>query len=511
MKINCNAGSTVTNLIGDFSGFGEVWFIPNGIANFISLGKVIDFCWITMDKDVDNVLYIHQQFGGVWRFGCSSDNLYYCDLWDQFNSILTINTVRGNHEQYSTLIVRRADRVIKFQEVTDFPTFKEMVSMVDNNVLRNIPISRRDIKIAQNIYDDNANPIKGKTNRTELKYVWEDIDIVPPHILEHYRNVSFHVDIIKVNGIVFIRTVSNHLYFCTWSRLDSQTKFTLFEYIKKVVKLYTDREFLSTSLFVDGQFACLKDDLIEECEIAVHTCARNERNSFIERDNHFIKEVIRCIVTLLPFKLLPRIVVIKIVYVSTFWLNSCCLSGGVSQTISPRRLIIGIITNFSVHDRYQFGEYMQAYFQSDNTTAPKTVDSIYTYPTGAVGGGFSVIKLETMERNHRFSGRVLPMPNTVIDWIKSNCRQQGMKLGIYLRTLLVIKPSSILLILSTKIMMIMILHINHLFPMNPMMIPFWLVFSTMIFLLVPTIHQIHHFLQMVINTSSLTKTWIVRR
>ena len=171
MRINCNAGSTVTDLIGDLVGFGEVWFIPNGIANVISLGKVSDFCRVTMDTDIDNAMYIHRRDGGVRRFGRSSDNLYYCDLRDQSGSILTIATVKGNREKYSALDVRRADRVMKFQEVTCFPTFKEMISMVDNNVLRNIPISRRDIKIAQNIYNDNKNLVKGKTTRTKSAHV----------------------------------------------------------------------------------------------------------------------------------------------------------------------------------------------------------------------------------------------------------------------------------------------------------------------------------------------------
>ena len=40
MKVNCNAGSRVTNLIGDLRGYGTVWYDPNGIANILSFKRV---------------------------------------------------------------------------------------------------------------------------------------------------------------------------------------------------------------------------------------------------------------------------------------------------------------------------------------------------------------------------------------------------------------------------------------------------------------------------------------
>lgn len=41
MNIKCNAGGTRTNWVGDFPGYGEVWYKKSGIANILSpLSKV---------------------------------------------------------------------------------------------------------------------------------------------------------------------------------------------------------------------------------------------------------------------------------------------------------------------------------------------------------------------------------------------------------------------------------------------------------------------------------------
>ena len=37
MRVHCNAGSHLTNLIGDLPGYGTMWYDPKAIANILSL------------------------------------------------------------------------------------------------------------------------------------------------------------------------------------------------------------------------------------------------------------------------------------------------------------------------------------------------------------------------------------------------------------------------------------------------------------------------------------------
>ena len=40
MRVHCNAGSRLTNLIGDLPGYGTVWYDPMAIANILSMRQV---------------------------------------------------------------------------------------------------------------------------------------------------------------------------------------------------------------------------------------------------------------------------------------------------------------------------------------------------------------------------------------------------------------------------------------------------------------------------------------
>ena len=50
MRIHCNAGSRLTNLIGDLPGYGTVWYDPKAIANILSLPQVRKHYHISYDS-----------------------------------------------------------------------------------------------------------------------------------------------------------------------------------------------------------------------------------------------------------------------------------------------------------------------------------------------------------------------------------------------------------------------------------------------------------------------------
>lgn len=54
MKIHCNAGVAVTNLIADLPRYGVVWYHPKGIANILSLSHVKAKYRVTFDRADSN-------------------------------------------------------------------------------------------------------------------------------------------------------------------------------------------------------------------------------------------------------------------------------------------------------------------------------------------------------------------------------------------------------------------------------------------------------------------------
>jgi len=51
----------------------------------------------------------------------------------------------------------------KFQEIMGFISERDMLDMIDNNLIRGSTVRRRDVYMANDIYGPNTNSLKGKT------------------------------------------------------------------------------------------------------------------------------------------------------------------------------------------------------------------------------------------------------------------------------------------------------------------------------------------------------------
>ena len=422
LTVHCNAGTAVTNKIAELRGFRTVWFYKEGIANIISLGLVTNTHKVTMDSSVDNAMYIHKDDGTIRRFHRGENNLYYYDTRkaNSNETLLAITTVEGQKELFSGADRKRAERAYKLQEIVGYPSDKDFLQMIDNKAIQNCTVTRRDIKMARQIYGRNRSSLQGKTVRRQVPHVREDITMIPESVLKNYKHVTLCCDIFHVNGIKFIGTISKHIKFRTARAITNMRKSTLLSTLKTIIGLYESRGLIVKEIFADNQFECIRDDLLQlDNPVTANITASDEHDPFMERSNRTVKERIRCIYSSLPFKRTPIRIILEMVYCAVFWLNSYIPEDGVSATISPRELMTGYSLDANKHTRYQFGEYLMAHAdETNNSMEVRADDSIYLRPSGNRQGGFFVFDLSTGRRVHRMHGTPAPMTDSVISRVE---------------------------------------------------------------------------------------------
>ena len=92
----------------------------------------------------------------------------------------------------------------------------------------------------------------------------------------------------------------------------------------------------------------------------------------MERYIRTIKERVRAIANLLPFKkYLPRLIA-EMVYNVMIWLNSFPNKDGVHATISPMTLLTGLAINYNKHYKAAFSTYVQVHEEGDNSLSPRS-------------------------------------------------------------------------------------------------------------------------------------------
>ena len=123
--------------------------------------------------------------------------------------------------------------------------------------------------------------------------------------------------------------------------------------------------------------------------------------------------------------------IVEMVYSSNFWLNSFPALDGVSDTLSPRAMIVGTQIDYAKHCKLEFGTYVQTHEEHDNSMAEGTTGAIALRPTGNAQGGYYFFSLTTGRVLNRNRWTALPMSAEVIDRIHVLARRNNVTNGLF--------------------------------------------------------------------------------
>ena len=151
--------------------------------------------------------------------------------------------------------------------------------------------------------------------------------------------------------------------------------------------------------------------LLKMC-VTLNTTTALEDVTDIERQHRAIKERDRACRHYLPFNMIPKLMIIEMIYKCVLWINAFPPKGGVSESISLRTLLTGLKFDYNFHCKIEFGAYAQVNEENlpKNSQQARTLDVICLGPSGNLQGGFKFMNLQTGKKLTRRRWTALPMP-----------------------------------------------------------------------------------------------------
>merc|ERR1712086_273571 len=417
-----NAGLKTTNFRGHLSGYGSVWFYPDGIANILSLSRVKDKYRVTFDSATDNCFRVHKNNGKILKLQEATKRLYYFDTVErEVEEVMLITTVNDNKSKISAYDFSKAKIARALQRRIGRPATKDYIHYVSTNQIPNCPITGHDIKNADFVWGPELGCLKGKTTRQPSPQIRVENHAVPYQVMQQYKEVTLAADVMKVTGIPFLMTISKHITFGTAGKLDNMNNSHIIKHFKAVIGAYVTRGVCVTIILADNQFKSMQGDLAN-LHAMLHITSRDEHVPKVERYNCTIKERVRANHTMLPFQHLPPVFIIEMIYSSVFWRNMFALKGGVSKTQSPSEIVLNRKLNYNAHCKVEFGEYVQTHEEHNNDMKSRTLGAIATRPSNDAGS-YCFISLQTGRRINQRSWTSLLMPGAVVSQIHRLARR----------------------------------------------------------------------------------------
>ena len=239
MTVQCNAGTRQTNRMGWIGDFPEpVWYDLGGVANIMSLQVVMHYYDMIYDSRNGNVFRVTSRKDGRQQMVFKPTPRGLFARAGLSNAWTFVNMVARQKDNLSHRANKNAALARRIQNIIMYPGVQGYAKIVDHNFLRNCPVTRTDILNAERIYSPNVNALKGKTTRQSSVRIVGHVDPVPPEILGTHQDVILEIDIMFVNRLAFLVTISRKIHFGTVEPIKNRQTGTVARGVKHVIDIY---------------------------------------------------------------------------------------------------------------------------------------------------------------------------------------------------------------------------------------------------------------------------------
>ena len=191
-----------------------------------------------MDTAVENAIILHGSNKQQHRFIPSGKGLY---KWEHTMDHtannpcwLFITTIRNQANCHTHHTCECAQAARRLQNIIMHPASRHMSDIAISH-LRICPFTKEDIWAADDIFGPNLGSLKGKTVWHPNRHVQAATSRVPHSILKLHRDVVLSMDIMFVNKLLFLVTLSHNLCFSTVESLPNCQVGTVTMCLKKVI------------------------------------------------------------------------------------------------------------------------------------------------------------------------------------------------------------------------------------------------------------------------------------
>jgi len=382
IKINGVGGLTLTvDKVGDLPNFFQVYSSEKTLANVLSFSDVEDKYPITYVPGESFIVHLPDRDIEFKKRG-----KLFVALWEEVVGILT--TVQEAESFYSKAEVKRAKEAHALIRNSGYPSMNELIRLIeDGNILELPSISRADIKRAYDIYGLPVEYVRGKmTKKTAGR------QRIEPALQGSEKDQVLYSDVMHIDETHYLITVCDPLNLTLQTPVDRETADVLGLALQGHLQVLRERAFTPKIVHVDpaSAFTALRTQFPG---VIIDVGGARDFVAKVDAKIRRIKDTYRSVKAGLPYPLAKARAKDLVAYCVSRMntRGTTALSGN----LSPRVLFTGIKPNFKKEFSLAFGDYVEVYNGTTNTSQERSVGAIALYPVGNSTGSWQFWCLES--------------------------------------------------------------------------------------------------------------------
>ena len=186
------------------------------------------------------------------------------------------------------------------------PSMVNLKTIIIMNMIWDNPVTESNIKLMECLYGPNIPTVKGKTTRQCQHKLVSNVVLISHELHDTQRNVCLYIDIMYINGMPFLTTISKNIRYCTAMWVANHMAPTIANLDESVLKLYDQAGFQVTEVCADCEFKPVLHVLQDDgWSFMTNLAIAQEHVPEAKCNNHILKEHICTTYHGIPYKMLP--------------------------------------------------------------------------------------------------------------------------------------------------------------------------------------------------------------
>ena len=118
------------------------------------------------------------------------------------------------------------------------PSIADLKSAIAMNAIAGLPVTTKDVDLAEKIFGPDLGTLKGKTTRKKPLPLVRDQISIPPELYEKRQSLELCIDVMFVNGKPYLTSISKALYYRMAIPLPGRKTEELLDTLDKKLCLY---------------------------------------------------------------------------------------------------------------------------------------------------------------------------------------------------------------------------------------------------------------------------------
>jgi hypothetical protein len=380
----------IVDKVGDLDGFFQVYASEHTTANVLCFADVEDRYAITYEK---GKVFTVQLAGGKMVEFVRRNKLYVAD-WST-TGLFMYATVRENEQVYTREEVRRAKLAYELIRNSGYPSANEVVHLIHDGNVRGMPstLSKADVERAYRIYGVHPEYVRGQMTNQKVSRAQVDLGLRSTE-----KRLRLYVDVMHVDARMFLISVTDLLNLTLQASINSENRLELGMALQGHMAILRSRGYQPGVVYTDphSSFKSVRQDFPG---VELDIGGAGDYVSKVDAKIHRIKETYRKVKAGLPWELPGQLVADLVSYcVSRLNIRR---TTALAENICPRVLFTGIPVDYRKELTCVFGDYVEAYEGTTNTSRARCAACIALYPAGNSIGSWVLWKIDTRSRVRR--------------------------------------------------------------------------------------------------------------